>query len=475
MEEVEGPVLTSDVISTEKIKNFVLDTNVVLYDKKSVYSFKNNNVIIPIQVIEELDKFKKGNDTINANAREFIRIIEAMPREKVYDGGAPLGEGLGKIRVIIGYPYHKKVKRIYPEETMDNLILNTAYYLSSTRNIFQKIISWLSFGYFYSPIKDNENKGEIILVTKDVNLRMKAGALNLKAEDFKNDSVPNSNSYYQEVRSFEISDENASDLYSKGTTIMPDISDLYENEFVILNPKKPQLCLTKFESGKLHLITPRFVSPFGIKARNNEQDFAFNALMDPKISLVTIAGVAGTGKTLLALAVGLQLLKEGVYDHIYFTRQIIGLSNGDIGFLPGDANDKVSPYMKGFEDNLDVIKRVSVKNSNFIIESRKSEKITVEPLVYLRGRSISRTYFIIDETQNNTPQDVKSITTRAGEGSKFVFSGDVTQIDSPFLDQSSNGLTNLISRMKGQNVYAHINLLKCERSYLAELTAKLLQ
>lgn len=475
MGKTKDSTLETNVVLVEKIKNFVLDTNVILYDKKSIYSFGNNNVIIPIQLIEELDKFKKGNETLNSNAREFIRIIEAMPREKVYDGGASLGEGLGKVRVIVGYPYHKKVKRIYPEQTMDNLILNTAYCLSGIkRNIIQRIISWLSFGYFFNLIIEKENEGEIILVTKDVNLRMKAGALNLKAEDYKNDSVPNSNSFYEKVRSFEVSDLITSSLYSNGKIVIPEITDFYENEFAILNSGNNEPCLTKFEKGKLHLINHRSVSPFGIKARNNEQDFAFNALMDPRITLVTIAGIAGTGKTLLALAVGLQLLKEGVYDHLYFTRQIIGLSNGDIGFLPGDANDKVSPYMKGFEDNLDVIKRVSIKNNNLITELRKADKITVEPLVYLRGRSISRTYFIIDETQNNTPQDVKSITTRAGEGSKFIFSGDVTQIDSPFLDQSSNGLTNIISRLKGQNVYAHINLLKCERSYLAELTAKLL-
>jgi len=434
-------------------KLFVLDTNVILHDSESLSSFEDNDIVIPIEVISELDKFKKGSDSINFNAREAIRSIEKLPIELLYDGGAPLGEGLGKIRIVVGYPFHENVKKIFSPKETDHLILNAAYNLSISEEITKKGI-------------------KVILVSKDGNLRLKAGALGIAAEDYKNDFVPNANSFYSKAQKVLLLDEEITNLYSEGKIKLKSKENLYENEFIFLE-SAGKSALACFKKKEINLVTKGNSKPMGIAPRNAEQIFTMSALLDPNISFVTLVGKAGTGKTLLAAAVGLQLLREGKASQVYFTRDIIGLSNKDIGYLPGDAKEKLSPYMRGIYDNVALLKSIG-QNKDIIERFEKEETFVMEPLTFIRGRSIPKAYFIVDEAQNLTPKDAKAIITRAGEDTKIIFMGDVTQIDTPYLDQNSNGLSYVISKFKGQSIYAHVALMKGERSYLAELASDLL-
>lgn len=434
-------------------KLFVLDTNVILHDSESLSSFEEHDIAIPIEVISELDKFKKGSDSINFNAREAIREIEKLPVELLYDGGTNLGEGLGKLRIIVGYPFHENVRKIFSPKEIDHQILNAAYNLSISEEITKQGI-------------------KVILVSKDGNLRLKAGALGIAAEDYKNDFVPNANSFYTKAQEILASEEEVKELYSKGKINLQRKENLYENEFIFLESDK-NTALACFKKKEIHLVTKGNSKPFGISALNAEQTFAMSALLDPNISFVTLVGKAGTGKTLIAAAVGLQLLREGKANQVYFTRVAIGLANRDIGYLPGDAKEKLSPYMRGIYDNVALLKSIG-KNKETIERFEKDETFVMEPLTFIRGRSIPKTYFIVDEAQNLTPKEAKAIMTRAGEDTKIIFMGDITQIDSPYLDQNSNGLSYVISKFKGQSVYAHVALMKGERSYLAELASDLL-
>lgn len=442
-----------------KKKIFVIDTNVIMHDSESLFSFKEHDVAIPIEVIMELNDHKIGSDSINFHSREALRRIEALPHKKIYDGGASLGEGLGRLR-IISYKYHNFVKSKFPLETMDHKnimdhkIINAAYCLAEFR-------------------KGNIATNEVIFVSKDVALRLKSAALGLVSEEYKNDIVLDSNTLYNEVRKIEIATQLITDLYRLKTIDYPEDLSLYENEFVILSSPENS-ALACYKKSQLHLLKKEFFTPFNIIAKNSEQTFALGALLDPKISLVTLEGKAGTGKTLLALACALEGLKEKKYDQIYFTREAMGLSNKEIGFLPGGVNDKLSPYMKGLYDNVAVLKNINTKNGKFIEDCLADQRLIIEPLTYIRGRSIPNTFFIIDESQNLTRHELKTIITRAGAGTKIVLIGDVSQIDTPYLDESSNGLSHVISAMKGQDIYAHVVLIKGERSYLAELAGNIL-
>ncbi len=438
------------------VKTFVLDTNVILHDSKCLFSFKENDVAIPIEVIMELDPHKKGEDSISYHAREALRTIEGMPQIKVHDGGALLGEGLGKLRVI-SLPYHNKVKKIFSEQTMDHRILNAAYCL----------------------LNDGKSKGvknDVIFVSKDVNLRIKAGALGITAEDYTTDAVPEAETFYAPSKTIEVTSEIISSLYKdKFTSFDKNDFNLKENESVTVDSNSSgSTALAFYKEGNLHLINKKEMRPLGIEARNSEQAFALNLLLDPNISSMTLAGPAGTGKTLLTLAAAYYLVKTGLYDRIYYTRKVIGLTDNDLGFLPGDANEKISPYMQGFFDNMLVLK--SLNGNEALIKKiyETEKKVTLEPLAFIRGRSIPKAFFILDETQNDTAAEVKAILTRAGVGTKMVLLGDPTQIDSPYLSQSSNGLTHFISRFNGEKTYGHVSLVKGERSDLAELAARLL-
>lgn len=436
-------------------KIFVLDTNVLLHDSRAIYSFKEHDICIPLEVIEELDHFKKGVEMINYNAREFSKTIDKFSPELLFDGGAPLGKNLGKIRIIITPVYHEDVAILFSETSenkviIDNRIINTAFTLSRET-------------------KD----ASVILVSKDVNMRIKARALKVEAEDYRTDKVENINFLYQKVREVKISSDkiNSLNLDKEADSKIK----ATENEPLILKNGRCS-ALAIYKEGKLHLIKKERVSAFGVKPKNSEQTFALNALLDPSISLVCLIGKAGTGKTILSLAAAMHLLnQEGHYDEIMFTRQTISLNDRDQGFLPGDLNDKISPFMKGLYDNLAVIKTLDGAKTKAKVERlEKDKKIVIEPLSVIRGRSLANKIFIIDEAQNLTPKEVKAIITRAGEGTKIILLGDISQTDTNLLDERSNGLSVTAEKMKGQKFFAHIVLQKSERSYMAEVAGDLL-
>lgn len=441
---------------SKKSKIFVLDTNVILHDHRCVYHFEENDVIIPIVVLEELDKFKKGNDQINFQAREFMRELDRLSGEDLFNGGVSLGEGKGKLGIETVKKFSEKHSDSFKEDNQDHRILAIAEHV--------KMIN---------PEKDT------ILVTQDINLRMKAKALDIYAQDYKTGKVSNIEKIEHSIETIEgIDDTIISKLYKADEGIPVD-----EFKFST-TPEAHQYMILKGEnsSALAHFdpfqnIINRVIKEkaSGITPRNAEQTFALDALIRPEIKLISLTGKAGTGKTLLALAAALQQRKD--FEQIFLSRPIIALGDKDIGYLPGSAKEKIGPYMQPLMDNLNVIKNRYGKNSkNYarIEEMIEDEKLLITPLAYIRGRSLSNVYFIVDEAQNLTPHEVKTIITRAGEGTKMIFTGDIQQIDSPYLDEKSNGLSYLADRMKGQDLFAHINLVKGERSYLADLASDLL-
>ncbi|MBN2365330.1 MAG: PhoH family protein [Calditrichaeota bacterium] len=438
-----------------KKKTFILDTNVILHDYNCIHSFQDNNIIIPITVLEEIDNFKRGADQIHYNAREFIRILDDLSGNKLVNGGVSLGPGKGKIQIITDHQFEPEVDQIFSSSKLDHRILSVAYYLT----------------------KSLKNQ-QIIFVTKDVNLRLKAKSLGILAQDYFTDRIQDIEKLYMGKRVVhDFPDTRIDQLYQSEGAIEvagENLQDLYPNEYLILkNNQKSALGIYHAAEKVIRRIEKR--SAYGISPRNAEQTFAVDALMNPDILLVTLAGKAGTGKTLIALAAALEVRK--FYQQIYLARPIIPLSNKDLGYLPGNLEAKLDPYMQPLYDNLNVIKNQFSENDSAhrrIGEMLEKEKLHIAPLTYIRGRSLERIFFIIDEAQNLTPHEVKTIITRAGEGTKIVFTGDPYQIDTPYLDAQSNGLTYLIDRMKGQSIYAHITLEKGERSLLAELASNLL-
>src|ERR1035437_6234499 len=438
-----------------KCKVFVIDTNVILHDHECIYNFDDNDVVIPITVLEELDKFKRGNDQLNFQARQFVRVLDEIVGNELFNGGVSLGQGKGKLTIETGKPFSDKLKESFREDIPDHRILAITEY-----------------------IRDKFKTRKVVLVTKDVNLRLKAKSLHIESEDYKNDKVEDINVLYLGIRESKDFDDNL-------------IAKLYENNFLTLEEsgiEKPPFANEFFilKSPKASILAhynpfhQRFErvdkkTAYGIKPRNAEQTFSVHALLDPEIKLVSLTGKAGTGKTLLALAAA--IAQHNIYEQILLARPIVALSNRDIGFLPGDAEEKVAPYMQPLFDNLAVIKRCFTQSSpeyKMIEDLKKDERLVISPLAFIRGRSLSNCYFIIDEAQNLTPHEVKTIITRAGEGTKMIFTGDIQQIDSPYLDMFSNGLVYMIDHMRGQNIFAHINLVKGERSFLSELASKLL-
>ncbi len=439
--------------STSK-KIFILDTNVILHDSSCIHQFNEHDIVIPITVLEELDNFKKGNDSLNFHAREFARTLDSLSGDKLFNGGVPIGPGLGKISIKLDRAFDESIAANFSTQKADHHILNIAYQMA----------------------KEADGR-EVSLVTKDVNLRMKAKAVGLMAQDYKNDHVKNLALLYTGTRVEEnVAPELINQMYAPpyefSSADLQVGKKLLPNEYIILRGERKS-ALSVYDD-ELNLIKHVDKVPaFGITPRNAEQTYALDALLNDRVRLVSLTGKAGTGKTLLALAGALKRKKS--YRQILMARPIVALSNKDIGFLPGDIQSKLDPYMKPLFDNLGVIEHAegNTKHSQ-ISKLLEDRKLVIEPLSYIRGRSLVNTFFIIDEAQNLTPHEIKTIITRAGEGTKIVFTGDIFQIDHPYLDSHSNGLSYLIEKMKGQRLYAHINLTKGERSELADLAGSLL-
>ena len=439
-------------------KIFVLDTSVILYDHNAIMNFEEHDVAIPIPVLEELDEFKKGSDIKNFEAREFIRLLDKKAQKKKLTDWISLnGEKRGKFRVIMATPgLNVDATEIYGKGKKDHSILNAALFL-----------------------QENEPDRPVILVTKDINLRLKAKGLDIHAEDYLTGRVKESNNRFSgRSEHSKFSEKDLQVLFEQKNLNFNSkkISNLKleSNLFYILKSSKNS-ALAFFNGGSNNMELVEKFNYYGIKPRNSEQAFALHAIMNPSIRLVTLTGVAGTGKTLLALAGSLEQRRD--FKQIYLARPIVPLSNRDIGFLPGDAEQKINPYMQPLWDNLKFIKnQFGERDRNYkqIEEMVANEKILVTPLAYIRGRSLSNVIFIVDEAQNLTPHEIKTIITRAGENSKFIFTGDVHQIDTPYLDEQSNGLSYIVDRLRGQSIYAHVTLEKGERSGLANLANDLL-
>lgn len=437
-------------------KIYVLDTSVIIHDHNSFLSFEDNDVAIPITVLEELDNFKRGNDTKNFEAREFTRIIDRLSENENLQNWLPLHKKKkSKFKIILNSNNSKlDANKVFGEKKADHRILNAAL-----------------------SIQEAEKDKKVILVTKDINLRIKAKALELPAEDYHTGKVKDvSDLHLGKSTVKDVPKEYIQEIYDKGyLDKFPFLKgNLQNNHFYILKSENAS-SLAFYNSLEKKLERIDKLSAYGISPRNAEQAFALHAILNPDIKLLTLQGVAGTGKTLLALAGAIEQRRN--FKQIILARPIVPLSNKDIGFLPGDIHDKINPYMEPLWDNLKFIRNQFSemdKKHQQISEMQKNEKIIITPLAYIRGRSLSDIIFIVDEAQNLTPHEIKTIISRAGENTKIIFTGDIHQIDTPYLDEHSNGLSYLIDRVKGNEIYAHINLEKGERSDLANLANGLL-
>lgn len=432
------------------IKSFVLDTNVLLHDPDSIFAFADNKVVIPLTVIEELDRFKKFNDEHGRSARQISRILDGLRLKGKLSQGVPIKNG--------GTLFIEMMHQVsFPEEFSvskdDHQILSVALYL--------------------------KQKGEnVIFITKDINLRIKAEILDINTQDYEKAKVK-IDEIYKGWREIQVSSDRIDYFYKNSKLVLE--GDFYPNEFVALKDVagSSKSALAKY-SVKDKALLPLFhinSQPWGLKPLNIEQRFAFELLLCNEISLVTLIGLPGAGKTLLALAAGLQkTVEEHQFRKLYIARPIIPMGK-DIGFLPGTKEEKLSSWMGAINDNLEFL--IDKGHDDSKVDEKidylfSSGQIEIDSLTYIRGRSLPRQYIIIDDAQNLTPHEIKTIISRAGTGTKIVLTGDPYQIDNPYLDASSNGLTYLVERFKGQPVYGHLMFSKSERSELAALSSELL-
>lgn len=429
--------------------NYVFDTNVLLYDPTAVYGFNGDIVNIPITVIEEIDAFKKNMDQTGYNARHIGRFLDKLREKGSLSEGVEIENGT-VVRVnVCGDKFHSLISSDLIKDKADNLILSVA--------------KWLL---------EHEEK-EVIFVTKDANLRIKSDVLGIKAIDYEKDRVE-TDTFFEGTKVLKVSDSLIDTFYKDGKGLVPE-KEFFPNEYVRLesidNPKKSVLlrfdkienCLVKIKEFKDGL--------WGILARNTEQRFLYDALTNENIKLVSIVGISGTGKTLLSIAAGLaEVIDQKKYRKLLVSRPIFPMGK-DLGYLPGEIKDKLAPWMQPVFDNLNLILETSTHDYSYraLIEQ---DLIEVEALTYIRGRSIPNQYFIVDEAQNLTPHEIKTILTRAGEGTKIVLTGDPNQIDNPYIDYYTNGLTYVMDKFKGDEIAAGITLLKGERSLLATKAAQ---
>jgi PhoH-like ATPase len=436
------------------IKNFVLDTNVLLHDPTALFKFRDNRIIIPITVIEELDRFKKDLNMLGRNARTVSKFIDRLRGEGSLSEGVPLESG-GMLRVA----FDGEGANLLPTELRgnreDNQILAVA--------LGEKV---------------RERNVPVVVVSKDTNLRIKADSLGLRAEDYESDRV-DIEELYQGYREAAVDKSWIDAFYAAGeNSPPPGAGDLHPNEYLLLR-NASQSALGRYDSVRNRIrVIPAFKEDvWGVRPRNKEQHFALDILLDDSVKLVTLAGKAGTGKTLLAIAAGLRKTSdEEAYQRLLVSRPVFPMGK-DIGFLPGDVEEKLKPWMQPIFDNVEYLfgysrrKRQGMRGYQELINLGILE---IEPLTYIRGRSIPNQYIIIDEAQNLSPHEVKTILTRAGENSKVVLTGDPYQIDNPFVDSASNGLSCIVEKFKGEVIAGHIMLVKGERSPLAELAANIL-
>jgi len=436
-------------------KHFVLDTNVLLHDPSALFKFQDNRIIIPITVIEELDRFKKDLNMLGRNARTVSKFIDRMRREGSLAEGVPIETG-GMLRVAFDGDGAALLPAELQGNREDNQILAVA--------LGEKV---------------RDGNARIVVVSKDTNLRIKADALGLRAEDFESDRVDVEELYkgYREVP-VEKAWIDAFFVEGEGT---PPVGgeDLLPNEYLVLRNSSSQSALGRYDPARRKVrLLPSFKDDiWGIRPRNKEQHFALDILLDDSVKLVTLAGKAGTGKTLLAIAAGLRKTSDDeAYQRLLVSRPVFPMGK-DIGFLPGDVEEKLKPWMQPIFDNVEYLfgysrrKRQGMRGYQELINLGILE---IEPLTYIRGRSIPNQYIIIDEAQNLSPHEVKTILTRAGENSKVVLTGDPYQIDNPFVDSASNGLSYIVEKFKAEAIAGHVLLMKGERSPLAELAANIL-
>ncbi len=435
-------------------KIFVLDTSVILHDNTCIHSFAGNDVVIPISVLEELDNFKKGHESKNFEAREFARKLDALSENSLISDWTNLGESHGDLKVEMNEVSEPNACKIFGENKADHRILNVAIRM-----------------------QNKHPKRSVILVSKDINLRIKAKSLKIIAQDYLKGRVMDEAATFKGRSEIELQDDSIIDkIYNDGGIPYSAIFDekpLANHYYILKKGSSSALAYFNPDSEQIERVEKR--SAYGIKPKNAEQVFAMHAVLDSKIKLVTISGVAGTGKTLLALSSALE--NRSQYKQIFLARPIVPLSNRDIGYLPGDVTSKLDPYMQPLWDNLKFIKsqfKETDKDVTNITQMLEQEKILITPLAYIRGRSLSNVIFIVDEAQNLTPHEIKTIITRAGENTKIIFTGDINQIDSPYLDKLSNGLSYVIDKIKDHPLHAHITLERGERSELANVANELL-
>jgi len=431
-------------------KIYVLDTNVLLHDPESLFSFADNRIVLPLSVIEELDHIKRRVDDIGRNAREASRKLDGLRLQGHLSEGVKLPKG-GSIRIELNGNKSYEFLGGIDLNNVDNRILALAHHLTKIEN------------------------DKVILVTKDLNLRIKADVLGIFTEDFYSDKV-DYDRLYGGVCELQLTDADINKFYQDGFLDFSQ-ENLFPNQFCILKALTTSSisALARYSQNRLQKLTFDGNCVFGIRPLNKEQKFALDLLLDDSVEVVTLVGRAGTGKTMLALAAGLdKVFEDGTrYNRLLITRPIVPLGN-DLGYLPGDKEEKIRPWMQPIYDNLELLCNEHVRPNASINYLLSSEKIELEPLTYIRGRSIPRQFIICDESQNLSPHVIKTILTRIGKGSKIVFTGDPEQIDHPYLDASSNGLSYLVERIRQEAISGHVTLVKGERSGVAELGAKLL-
>jgi PhoH-like ATPase len=431
-------------------KTYVLDTNVLLHDPEAILAFREHQVVLPFAVIEEIDNQKRRQDEIGRNAREVSRKLDNLRTAGHLAEGVILPNG-GKLRIELN---HEEVIPAPPGldlKKYDNRILALAYNLS------------------------HQGNDGVILVTKDLNLRVKADVMGIPSQDYINETV-DYRSLYAGVAEYEVNSAEIEAFYRDGQlSLNGNLSTLPHQFCVLRNAYNPsQSALGRCYRNTLFSLRYGDAINLGIKARNKEQRFALEVLSDERIKVVTLVGRAGTGKTLLALAVGLEkVLEQNAYSRLLVTRPVIPMGD-DLGYLPGSKEEKLRPWMQPIYDNLELLLGNGEEPYNTSDHLMDRGLLEMEALTYIRGRSIPNQYIICDEAQNLSPHMIKTLITRVGEGSKIVFTGDPEQIDHPYLDASSNGLTTLIERLKGEEISGHVTLVKGERSEVAELGARIL-